>query len=132
MVIHPEVIVTPDCPTVKFRQPREQVDLGKELQKILHHQGWGCGTIFNVQFINHDRTKLLACARFVVTEEIEATNISEVSQYQTMTKTVITRQAEQIEDWWKPRTGEAGHPEEVKGQDQQTEPVPRAKRQAAR
>lgn len=100
MLIHPEVIVTPDCPTVKFRQPRENIELDKELTRILHTQGWGCGTFFNVQFINHDRTKLLACARFVVCEEVENFSVSDVNQYQTMAKTTVSRRADQIGDWW--------------------------------
>ena len=99
MVIYPEIQVTPDSPTIKFSQPRDQVDLSKELPRILHAQGWGCGTYFNVQFLNHEKTKLLACARFVVTEEVETLQTSD-NQYQPMTKTVFSRRAEQISDWW--------------------------------
>lgn len=101
MVIYPEIIVTPDTPTIKFHQPREQVDLNKELPRILHAQGWGCGTYFNVQFISHDKTKLLACAKFVVAEEVETLHTSD-NQYQPMTKTVFSRRAERITDWWPP------------------------------
>jgi hypothetical protein len=100
MVIHPEVIVTPDTPTIKFREPREQVDLSKELPRILNAQGWGCGTYFNVQFLNHEKTKLLACGRFVVIEETESLHTSDANPYQPMTKTMIARCAEQIGDWW--------------------------------
>lgn len=100
MVVHPEVIVTPDTPTVRFREPREHIDLDKELPRLLHAQGWSCGTYFNVQFLNHEKTKLLACARFVVTEETESVQTSDANPYQPMTKTVFSRKAEQIGEWW--------------------------------
>ena len=99
MVVYPEVLVTPDAPTIKFHQPRELVDLEKELPRILHAQGWGVGTFFHVQFISHDKTKLLACAKFVVSEEVESVQTSD-NQYSPMTKTVFSRKAEQIGDWW--------------------------------
>jgi hypothetical protein len=101
MVIHPEIIVTPDCPTIKFRQPREQVDLDKELPRILSAQGWGCGTYFHVQFVSHDKTNLLASALFVVTEEVESLQTSEANPYQPVTKTVFSRKAERVSEWWK-------------------------------
>jgi len=104
MVIQPEVIVTPDSPTVRFREPREKVDLDYELPKILHAQGWGCGTYFNVQFISHDKTKLLASARYVVTEEDESLRTNTDNPYQPVTKTAYTRKAEQIGDWWIPES----------------------------
>lgn len=100
MIIYPEIIVTPDNPTIKFSQPRDQIDLSKELPRILHAQGWGCGTYFNIQFLNHEKTKLLACGRFVVTEQVETTQTSDANLYQPMTKTVFSRCAEQIGDWW--------------------------------
>ena len=130
MVIHPEVIPTPDTPTVRFREPRELVDLEKELPRILHTQGWNCGTYFNVQFLNHEKTKLLVCGRFVVTEEVESVQTSDSNPYQPMTKTVFSRRAEQIGEWWTPpeqrdvKTTEIVHPPTVT-----TEP---AKRRAAR
>ncbi len=101
MVIFPEVIVTPDSPTVKFHQPREMVNLDQELPRILASQGWGCGTYFNVQFLNHEKTKLLACARFVVSEESESVLTSSDDPYRSVTKTVFSRKADQIGDWWK-------------------------------
>ena len=100
MVIFPEIIVTPDSPTVKFYQPREQVDLSKEIPRILATQGWGCGMYFNVQFLNHEKTKLLACARFVVSEESESVRTISTDHYQPVTKTVFSRKADQIGDWW--------------------------------
>jgi hypothetical protein len=102
MVINPEVIVTPDTPTVKFHQPREKVKLDEELPRIMAANGWGCGTYFNVQFLNHEKTRILACARFLVCEENENTVTSEANPYQPMTKTVFARRAEQLEDWWTP------------------------------
>lgn len=67
MIIKPNIIITPDCPTVVFREPKEKINLDEELPKILRYQGWGCGTYFNVQFI--DSGELLSCARFVVSFE---------------------------------------------------------------
>lgn len=100
MVIHPEVIVTPDQPTVKFREPKEQVDLEKEIGKVLYAQGWACGTIFNVQFVDHSKKKLLAYAPYIVTEEVENVHINESNPYQPITKVICTRKAQRIGMWW--------------------------------
>lgn len=100
MVIYPDIQATPDCPTIKFNQPRDQVDLEKEIPRILHAQGWGCGTLFNIMFLNHEKTKLLACGRFVVSEEIETIQTNDANPYQPMTRTVFSRAAVQIGDWW--------------------------------
>lgn len=100
MLIYPDIQATPDSPTIKFYQPRDQIDLSKELPRILHTQGWGCGTYFNVQFLNHEKTKLLSCGRFVVSEEVETLHTNDANPYQPMTKTVFSRSAEQIGDWW--------------------------------
>ena len=100
MLIYPDVQATPDSPTIKFYHPREQIDLNKELPRILHAQGWGCGTLFNIMFLNHEKTKLLACGRFVVTEEVETLHTNDANPYQPMTRTVFSRRAEQIGDWW--------------------------------
>lgn len=99
MIVHPEVIVTPDSPTVKFRQPRDQVKLDVELPKILQAQGWGCGTYFHVQFISHDKTKLFAAGSFVVTEETESVETTD-DPYRPVTKTVFNRKFAQIGVWW--------------------------------
>ena len=100
MVIAPEVIVTPDLPTIRFREPREQVHLDLELPKILHAQGWGCGTYFHVQFLSHDKTTLLASAKFVVTQVSESIHTTEANPYQPITKTLFSRKTEQIGEWW--------------------------------
>jgi len=100
MIIHPEVFVTPDCPTIRFRESKDSVDLEKKLPQILHAQGWCCGTYFHVQFVSHDRTKLLASTRFVVSEESESLQTSD-NPYQPMTKTIYNLKATQIEPWWK-------------------------------
>lgn len=105
MIINPEVIVTPDEPTVKIREARENVDLDREIPKILHAQGWDVGTFFNVQFISHDRTKLLSFARFIVTESTEQLHTSDANPYQPSTKAVFTRKAAQISDWWTEKRG---------------------------
>lgn len=103
MLIHPEVIATPDRPVIKIRQARSLVNLDVELPKILHSQGWSCGTYFHVQFISHDRNKLLSSGEFVVVEELETLHTSDANPYQPMTKTLVSRKAEQIGDWWFPQ-----------------------------
>lgn len=100
MIIFPQVIVTPDTPVVKFRMPKEQIDLDMELTKILHGQGWCCGTYFDVQFVNHEETRILSTARFVVSEEDETLHTSDANPYAPMTKTIYSRKASQISDWW--------------------------------
>ena len=107
VIIHPEVLVTPDRPIVMFREPREQVDLDKELPRLLHAQGWGVGTYFHVQFVSHDRATLLASGEFVVTEVREGLHTSEANPYQPVTKSVFTRRAEQLGDWWIPERQKA-------------------------
>jgi hypothetical protein len=83
---------------VQFREPRELVDLDRELQRALNAQGWGVGTYFNVQFLTHDRTTLLACAPFVVTEEAEALHTADEG-YRTVTTTRARRAAQRIGQW---------------------------------
>lgn len=100
MLIHPEIIVTPDCPTVRFREPREAVNLDVELPKILNAQGWSCGTYFHIQFLSHDRKSLLAWAQFLVTEEAESLQVNESNPHQPMTRAVATRTAELVGGWW--------------------------------
>src|SRR3990172_3721770 len=100
MIIAAEVIVTCDFETIRFREPREQVDLDKELPKILHSQGWGCGTYFHVQFVSHDKTTLLASAQYVVSQVSESIHTSEANPYQPITKTIFSRKAELIGEWW--------------------------------
>lgn len=100
MIIHPEVIVTPDCPTIRFRDAEGKIDLEKELSRILIAQGWGIGTYFNVQFINHDRTKLLKTGLFVVTEDTESLQTNDANPSQPMTKMVNIRKSERIGQWW--------------------------------
>ncbi len=99
MITQPEILVTPDFPTIKFREPRDLVNLDIELPKILHNQGWGCGTYFHVQFMNHERNELLTSSLFVVTKETEALQTTD-NPYQPMTKTIYTREVKQIGDWW--------------------------------
>jgi len=102
MRIHPEVIVTPDCPTVMFREPREKVDLEVEIPKILASQGWGLGTYFNIQFVNHDRTKLVASGKFIVESDTESLHTANPEGYQPITKTISYRKAGQIGGWYQP------------------------------
>ena len=100
MIIHPEVIVTPDCPTVKFREDPESIDLPKVLDNVLKHQGWGVGTHFHVQFVSHDRTELLSFAEFVVTSVKEDLVTNEANPYQPMTRLVASRRCAQVTEWW--------------------------------
>lgn len=102
MIIRPEIFTTPDCPTVKFREAFENVDLSVEIPKLLVGQGWGLGTVFSVQFITNDRIKLIKVARFIVTSEDESLNTSNADGYQPMTKLIYTREAKQIEKWFWP------------------------------
>jgi hypothetical protein len=100
MIVKPEILVTPDYPIIRIREPRETVDLAAELPKVLTTQGWGIGTFFHVQFISHDRSTLLASAQFVVTQETEALLKRDIDNYQTMTKSVTTRKFAQMTEWW--------------------------------
>ncbi len=115
MLIHPEIFVTPDRPVVRFRDPRKEVNLDKELPRILSAQGWDVGTYFHVQFLSHDRTALLASAQFVVVEVREGLHTSEANPYQPVTKAIHTRRAEQVGDWWMPRKMEEAKQEESPG-----------------
>jgi len=96
MIIAPEILVTPDRPTVRFREPREKIDLDKELQKVLKAQGWGLGTYFNVQFISHDRTELLSQGEFAVVKDAESLQTNEENQYSPSTRTVYVKEVEQL------------------------------------
>lgn len=100
MIIHPTIIVTPDSPTVQFRDPRELVDLDVEIPKILRTQGWDIGTYFDVQFISHDRSAVLMAGRFIVTQARESLVTSTANPDAPMTKAISVRMAEQIGDWW--------------------------------
>lgn len=99
MVIAPHITTTPDFPTVRFREPKEQIDLETELNKILKIQGWGVGTYFNVQFVNHERTKLLASVTYVVTEEHEELRVNESIPGHPVTTNVVTRRCEEAGPW---------------------------------
>lgn len=99
MIINPQIVTTPDCPTVIIREPEANVDLESVVRKILNSQGWGLGTYFHVQFVNHERTRLLKSGLFVVTEDDEQYKTSEVSPQQTMSRTVFVRKAMQVGDW---------------------------------
>jgi len=96
MIIAPEIIVTPDRPVVKFREPRDKVDLDKELQRVLNAQGWGLGTYFNVQFVSHDRADLLAQAEFVVIKDAESLQTSDADPYSPKTRTAHIKEVEQL------------------------------------
>lgn len=100
MIVHHEIIVTPDYPVVRIRQPRETTDLSVELPRVMNTQGWGIGTFFHVQFVSHDRTKLLASGLHVVCEETESLQTNEANLYQPMTKVAISRKCALVGSWW--------------------------------
>jgi hypothetical protein len=100
MKIHPQVIVSPDRPTVIFREPFDKVDLAVEIPKVINRELWGCGTYFNVQFVSHDRSKLLYSGMFVVTEELETIAVNEDDPYQPVTRSRARRKAACVGDWW--------------------------------
>jgi hypothetical protein len=102
MLIHPEIFTTPDYPVVRFRAERDQINLDTDLPRILDVQGWDVGTYFYVQFMSHDRSELMADAKFVVTELKENIQINEANPYQPVTKAVAKRKAEQRGEWWIP------------------------------
>jgi len=103
MKIQPEVIVTPDRPTVVIREPISEVNLDIEIPKILNAQGWGLGTYFNIQFIKDDRTKLIASGKFIVAEETKAMHTANAESYSPNTREIITKKALQIGDWFYPK-----------------------------
>jgi len=97
-VIQPEIIITPDQPTIRLRTPQDNTDLDKLLPQVLQAQGWGVGTYFNVQFLNHERNQLLADARFVVISEMEHLKTTD-NAYTPNTRMVVAFKAEQVTDW---------------------------------
>lgn len=101
MIISPQIIVTPDTPMVLFREAKEAFDIEAEVMKVVQRQGWGLGTRFNVHFISHDRTTLLATAEYIVTGEVEDYVTNDVDGYQTMSKTVFRRKCARLGDWTK-------------------------------
>lgn len=99
-IIRPEIFTTPDYPIVSFREEQEKINLAEELPKILQAQGWGLGTVFTIQYINHERTNLIKLARFVVCAENVFVQTSNPDGPSPMTKTVEARKAVQIEPWF--------------------------------
>lgn len=100
MIIRPEIFTTPDCPIVKFREVTANLDV--EIPRILQTQGWGLGTIFCVQFMNHEKTELIKMARFVVSFEDSSIQTFNPDSQSPMTKLVEARRAKQMEDWFYP------------------------------
>jgi len=97
-IIQPEVVITPDQPTVRIREAEEKTDLKKILPQILQAQGWGVGTYFNVQFLNHERNKLLKDARFVVTADVQELKTTD-NAYTPNTRMIVAYQFEQVSEW---------------------------------
>jgi len=101
-IIRPEITITPDCPTVKFREDPQNTNLAIEIPKVLTNQGWALGTIFCVQFVDHDKTKVIKVARFIVNSENSSLQTFNPDGPQPMTKLVEAREACQIEAWFYP------------------------------
>lgn len=102
MNIAPQIIATPDCPTVIIREPQEVVEkagFDAVMQRILARQGWGLGTHFSVHFIDHDREKLLALGQFVVIEDRERLNTYEPVPDQPVTRVDHIRRYAQLGPW---------------------------------
>ena len=93
MVIAPKVYVAPDRPVIRFKQPKEKIELDKEIQKVLRNQGWGLGTYFNVQFVNHDETELISQAEYVVSKDCEQFQTNDDNQFSPSSKTAHIREA---------------------------------------
>ena len=109
-IIRPDIFTTPDCPTVKFREDPELINLDIEIPKLLFTQGWGLGTTFSIQFINHERTKVIKVARFIVSAEDASLHTFNPDSEHPMTKTVETRRAKRIEGWVYPNGKPVGKP----------------------
>ena len=101
-ITRPQIVITPDCPTVKFRVDPQTINLAIELPKILAQQGWALGTMFCIQFINHEETKLIKLARFIVSAEVESMQTFNPDSERPMTKLVQAREATQMEAWFCP------------------------------
>ena len=99
MIVKPQIITTPDNPTVMFREAAEAFDLEDEVLKVVHRQGWGLGTRFSVHLINHEATELLKTATYVVTGEVEDYQTRDVDGYQSMSKTIYRRKCALLGDW---------------------------------
>jgi hypothetical protein len=74
--------------------------LEKEISKVINYQRWSCGTYFNVQCVNHNRSKLLQTSLWVVCEETEDVRVNEDNPYSPVSHIVSARKAAQIGDWW--------------------------------
>ena len=103
-IIRPVISTTPDSPIVTFREDPKNINLDIEIPKLLVSQGggWELGTIFSVRFVNHERTKLIKVARFIVTLEDSSIQTFNPDSPQPMTKLVEAREVRQIENWFYP------------------------------
>ena len=99
MIIKPDIVVTPDRPRVTFREPRDKVEFEREIQRVLWRQGWSLGTYFDVHFVDHDRTRILAVGHFVVAGEREELRTAEPDPDRPITKSVKVYAVQQIGGW---------------------------------
>jgi len=99
MKINPEVFTTPDRPIIRLREFKGNVDLDDAISKIIHAQGWGAGTYFSVQFMNHERTKIFSTAEFMVTQDDESIVTLNPDSRNPNTKMVSKLKAERLGDW---------------------------------
>ena len=100
MNIQPEVFTTPDRPIVRLREFRGNVDLDTVISRLINAQGWGGGTYFSVQFMNHERTRIFSTAEFIVTQEDEALVTSNPDSMSPNTKMILKVKAERITEWF--------------------------------
>jgi len=98
--INPEVFTTPDRPIIRIREFRGHVDLDDLISKLIHAQGWGSGTYFSVQFMNHERSKIFASGEFMVTMADEALVTSNPDSRNPNTKMVSHLKSEMVGEWF--------------------------------
>ena len=98
--IRPKVQTVADNPIVQVNiEPSvDEVDINRILGETLQRFEFGIGTSFDLQFLNMDGTQILALQRFIVSKVVEEIVVSDVSNYQTMTKSVFRQGCEPLTD----------------------------------
>lgn len=100
MIIREKIVVTPDCPTIVFREAQEVVDLPAVLPRVLYANGWEPSTFFHVCFMNREETRLLSHGHFVVVAKEEQLRTTEENPFQPITKAVSAYQYQQLGAWY--------------------------------
>ena len=99
MIVHPLIYVTPDRPTIQIREPQGTTDLDPVLNRVLVAQGWGTGTYFDVQFVDHEAKNVLSHAAFIVKGVAEVLRTNESNPVQPITGVVAVRKFRQVTRW---------------------------------